>query len=133
MTVELMHTTRLYPGAPYAYAATTPVTSLVFTAGACPLDHQGRVVAPGDILAQTRQALANLCVCLEECSTGFRDVVKTTVYVASSKRDDLVLAWNEVARAFGAHDAPSTLIGVAVLGYADQLVEIEAIAAVSAC
>ena len=32
------------------------------------------------------------------------------------------------APAFGEHDAPSTLLGVAVLGYPDQLVEIEAVA-----
>ena len=32
--------------------------------------------------------------------------------------------------AFAAHDVPSTLLGVTVLGYDDQLVEIEAVAAV---
>lgn len=35
-----------------------------------------------------------------------------------------------VAEAFGNHDVPSTLMGVTVLGYPDQLVEIEAVAAV---
>lgn len=30
---------------------------------------------------------------------------------------------------FGEHDVPSTLMGVSVLGYPDQLVEIEAVAA----
>lgn len=39
--------------------------------------------------------------------------------------------WNVVHDAFGDHDVPSTLLGVAVLGYEDQLVEIEAIAAIS--
>jgi len=34
--------------------------------------------------------------------------------------------------AFGDHDAPSTLLGVAALGYADQLVEVEAVAYVGA-
>jgi enamine deaminase RidA (YjgF/YER057c/UK114 family) len=58
-------------------------------------------------------------------------VLKTTVYVASSQRDDLLLAWNVVAEAFGDHDAPSTLLGVAVLGYEGQLVEIEAVAFVA--
>jgi enamine deaminase RidA (YjgF/YER057c/UK114 family) len=38
------------------------------------------------------------------------------------------VAWNEVADCFGDYDPPSTLLGVAVLGYPDQLVEIEAIA-----
>jgi enamine deaminase RidA (YjgF/YER057c/UK114 family) len=55
-------------------------------------------------------------------------VLKTTVYVASSDRRDLVTAWDEVARFFAGHDVPSTLLGVAVLGYPGQLVEIEVIA-----
>ena len=39
-------------------------------------------------------------------------------------------AWEVVREAFGEHDAPSTLLGVTVLGYDDQLVKIEAVAAV---
>jgi enamine deaminase RidA (YjgF/YER057c/UK114 family) len=118
----------MFSGVPYAYAATAPGTGLIFTAGACPLDDQGRVVAPGDIAAQMRQALANLRIALEECGAGLHDVLKTTVYVSSGNREDLVVAWNEVAAGFGDHDPPSTLLGVTVLGYPDQLVEIEAVA-----
>jgi hypothetical protein len=36
---------------------------------------------------------------------------------------------SEVAAAFGDHDMPSTLLGVTVLGYSGQFVEIEAMAA----
>jgi enamine deaminase RidA (YjgF/YER057c/UK114 family) len=86
------------------------------------------VVAPGDIAAQMRQAVGNLRIALDECGAGLHDVLKTTVYVASNKQEDLVAAWNEVAAGFGEHDPPSTLVGVTVLGYPDQLVEIEAIA-----
>jgi hypothetical protein len=43
---------------------------------------------------------------------------------------DLVAAWTVVREAFGTHDVPSSLMGVTALGYADQLVEIEAVAAV---
>jgi enamine deaminase RidA (YjgF/YER057c/UK114 family) len=132
MPANLVRSSRLYPSAPYAYAAVAPGTGLVFTAGACPLDAQGVVVARGDIAAQMRQALANLEVALGEAGATLRDVLKTTVYVASDRREDLVTAWNEVAEAFGEHDAPSTLLGVAVLGYAYQLVEIEAVAFVPA-
>ena len=57
-----------------------------------------------------------------------RDVAKSTVYVASADREDLVAVWRVVREAFGDHDAPSTLLGVAALGYEGQLVEIEAIA-----
>ena len=50
--------------------------------------------------------------------------------VASSDQADLVAAWEVVRDAFGDHDVPSTLIGVAALGYDHQLVEVEATAAV---
>lgn len=50
--------------------------------------------------------------------------------VASSQQADLVTAWGVVRDAFGDHDVPSTLLGVTLLGYDDQLVEIEAVAAV---
>ena len=55
------------------------------------------------------------------------DIVKTTIYVVSSAREDLVAVW-EVAKATLGR-VPSTLLGVWVLGYPDQLVEIEAVAA----
>jgi enamine deaminase RidA (YjgF/YER057c/UK114 family) len=85
-------------------------------------------VAPGDVAAQMRQVLRNLAVALQESGAAIGDVAKTTVYVASSDRSDLVSAWDEVAAFFGRHHAPSTLLGVTVLGYPGQLVEIEAIA-----
>jgi enamine deaminase RidA (YjgF/YER057c/UK114 family) len=128
MPAHLVRTDKLFTGVPYAYAATAGAELLVFTAGACPLDEDGRVVTPGDVAGQMRRALANLAVALAECGAALTDVVKTTVYVASSDRADLVVAWGEVAGAFGDHDAPSTLLGVTVLGYPDQLVEIEAVA-----
>ncbi len=131
MPAELVRSTRLFPGAPYAYAATAPGTGLIFTAGACPLDDHGQVVPLGDVAGQMRQALGNLRVALAECGATLPDVLKTTVYVASSRREDLLAAWNEAAAAFGDHDAPSTLLGVAVLGYQGQLVEIEATAFVA--
>lgn len=128
MTVELVRCTRLFSGVPYAYAAIASQMGLIVTAGACPLDDQGRVVAPGDIAAQTRQAFDNLRITLEDCGAGLRDVFKTTIFVSSSSQDDLSVAWNEVVGGFGGHDPPGTLLGVAALGYPDQLVEIEAIA-----
>ena len=57
-------------------------------------------------------------------------MISTRVLVASTDRADLAAAWAVVREAFGEHDVPSTLLGVTVLGYEDQLVEIEAIAAV---
>ncbi len=67
---------------------------------------------------------------LAESGASLSDVISTRVLVASSEQADLVAAWEVVRDAFGDHDPPSTLMGVTVLGYDDQLVEIEAVAAV---
>jgi enamine deaminase RidA (YjgF/YER057c/UK114 family) len=127
--IELIRAPQLTDRAPYAYAAVAcDVRRLVFTAGACPLDEQGETVAVGDVAGQAEQVMTNLRIALAAAGADLTDVVKTTVYVASHNRDDLVTAWEVVGRHFGAHDVPSTLLGVAVLGYRDQLVEVQAVA-----
>ena len=129
--MKLVRSDELTDSAPYAYAAvSSPGARLVFTAGACPLDVDGETVAPGDIARQAEQVMQNLRTALQAAGADLDDVLKTTVYVASGKREDLVTAWDVVKRHFGDHDAPSTLLGVSVLGYPDQLVEVEAVAAV---
>ena len=128
MTVKLVRSESLYKRVPYAYASVAPRGSLVFTAGACPLNENGEVVGVGDFGAQASLAVANLGVALAEAGATLADVLKTTVFVASTERADLDAAWDVIEAAFGEHDAPSTLVGVTVLGYPDQLVEIEAVA-----
>lgn len=128
MPVELIRAPALSDEVPYAYAAVVGPSSLVFTAGACPLDDDGAVVAPGDVATQARRVMDNLATALAASGCTLADVAKSTVYVASADRDDLVAAWHVVAAAFGDHDAPSTLLGVAMLGYPEQLVEVEAVA-----
>jgi enamine deaminase RidA (YjgF/YER057c/UK114 family) len=129
--VELIRSPKLTARAPYAYAAAVDgACRLIFTAGACPLDAAGATVGVGDVTRQAEQVMANLATALEAAGAGLADVVKTTVYVASHQREDLLAAWNVISVAFGDHDVPSTLLGVAVLGYPDQLVEVEALAAV---
>ena len=121
----------LFPGAPYHYAAIAEAGRMVFAAGACPIDEDG-VVVPGGIQAQAQKAVANLFVALDAAGVAKDDVLKTTVYVASSNQAELVQAWEVIAAAFAPARPPSTLLGVAVLGYTDQLVEIEAVAVAQA-
>ena len=118
-------------GAEYAYAATAPAGSrLIFLAGACPLNGDGTTAAPGDYAGQAAKAFENLRTALADAGACVEDVLSTRVLVASSRREDLVATWQVVRDSFGTHDVPSTLMGVTVLGYKDQLVEIEAVAAV---
>ena len=128
MTPQLIRSARLFKGLPYAHAARDSDMGLIASAGACPIDDQGRVIPSRDIAAQTRKALDNLLIALEDAGAAISDVLKTTIFVSTSSRKDLAAAWNEVATRFGSEGPPSTLVGVTVLGYPDQLVEIEAIA-----
>ncbi|WP_136042157.1 MULTISPECIES: RidA family protein [unclassified Microbacterium] len=129
--VQMIRSTTL-ADAPYAYAATAPVGArLIFLAGACPLNDDGTTAAPGDYAAQAARCIETLKSALDVAGATLTDVISTRVLVASSAQADLVTAWDVIHAAFGAHDVPSTLLGVTVLGYDDQLVEIEAIAAVA--
>ncbi|AZS46849.1 MULTISPECIES: RidA family protein [Microbacterium] len=129
--VQLIRATSL-ADTPYAYAATAPAGSrLIFLAGACPLNDDGTTAAPGDYAAQAARCVETLQAALDVAGATLTDVISTRVLVASSAQADLVTAWDVVHAAFGAHDVPSTLLGVTVLGYDHQLVEIEAIAAVT--
>jgi enamine deaminase RidA (YjgF/YER057c/UK114 family) len=105
--------------------------SIVFTAGACPLDESGGVIGPGDHVAQAEAALENLKAALKRYGAGTEHLVRTTIYVTGD-RADLVRVWDVIAAGLHPHRPPSTLLGVSALGYSGQLVEIDAIAALPA-
>jgi enamine deaminase RidA (YjgF/YER057c/UK114 family) len=129
--VRLIRSSTLSDVAEYAYAATAPKEArYIFLAGACPLDDDGTTAAVGDYAGQAAACIDTLTRALADAGAGLTDVISTRVLVASSNQADLVAAWDVVRDAFGDHDVPSTLMGVTVLGYDHQLVEIEAVAAV---
>jgi enamine deaminase RidA (YjgF/YER057c/UK114 family) len=129
--VTLIRSATLSGVAEYAYAATAPGEArLIFIAGACPLNEDGSTAAVGDYAGQAAKSFANMRTALADAGASVEDVIRTRVLVASSRREDLVTSWEVVRDSFGPHDVPSTLLGVTVLGYQDQLVEIEAVAAV---
>jgi enamine deaminase RidA (YjgF/YER057c/UK114 family) len=116
--------------AEYADASIVSADSeVLFLAGACPLDEQGVVVAPGDVAAQTRKALENMDTVLARCQVTLQDVAFVRVLVATDQPGSLGVAWTAVREHFGSHEVPATLQGVSVLGYPNQLVEIEPVAA----
>jgi enamine deaminase RidA (YjgF/YER057c/UK114 family) len=118
------------PQVDYAYASHIPAgMDLLFLAGACPLTKEGEVPESSDIEFQANLCVENLKEALKECNASLDDVVYTRVLVATHNQSDLVTAWEAIRKEFGDHDVPSTLSGVTVLGYRNQLVELEAVAA----
>ena len=109
----------------YSHVAIARGSTLVFTAGAVPLDAAGELVGPDDPVAQTSQVIANLLAALAAAGADPDDVVKTTVFLA-----DLAdfKAMNEVyASHFTAPFPARSTVQVAALP-AGARVEIEALA-----
>jgi len=119
----------LFAGAPYEYGAMVDGGSVLFTAGACPIDESGVVVGPGDFERQADVAVSNLLATLNAAGAGPEHLVRTTVYV-DGQQSELVAVWDIVAARLAPHRPPSTLLGIGCLGYPEQLVEIEAIAVI---
>jgi len=83
----------------------------------------------GDFVGQAVTCVANMKTALGAAGAGIADVIFVRVLVASAVRSDLGVVWEVVHDAFGRHDVPGTLMGVTVLGWEDQLVEVEVVAA----
>lgn len=125
--IERVELPELGPTPGYSYAVIAQGVRTVYTAGAVPLDANGRLVGEGDLAAQADKTAGNLLVALEAAGAGVDDIVKTTVFVVASERAMLGRAWN-CLEGSGLTRPPSTLLGVTFLGYEGQLIEVDAIA-----
>jgi enamine deaminase RidA (YjgF/YER057c/UK114 family) len=98
-----------------------------YLAGQCPLDRNGSLVGPGSVELQVDQVVVNALAALAAVHAQPRHVVRSVIYVRSEDRDVLGLAWRRLtASALGpAFTSASTLLGVAQLGFAGQLVEVD--------
>lgn len=103
---------------------------LLFLAGQTAQDAEGRIVAPGDLVGQFRQALANVAAVIEAQGGALRDLVKVTFYVLD-KRDYRAKgkAIGQVYREMlGGHYPATTLVEVKGLWDDEALIEIDGMA-----
>jgi enamine deaminase RidA (YjgF/YER057c/UK114 family) len=122
MNPETLHET---PG--YHHITVVETGRTAYLAGQCPLDPSGTLVGTGSIEAQVDQIVANALVALAAVNAGPQHVVRSVIYVRSDDREDLSAAWSRLtASALGpAFTSASTLLGVAQLGFPDQLAEVD--------
>lgn len=104
-----------------------PGSRLVLIGGQNSVDEHGELV-PGDLGAQTTQALHNLGLCLDAAGAGIDDLIKVTIYMAGDL--DIMpgfAAWQKFA---GQPTNPPivTVLKVLALGRPGVLVEIEGMA-----
>ena len=70
------------PAAIGPYSQAVRAGDLVFTSGQIGLDPATGELVKGGVESETRQVLDNLTAVLEAAGTGWRDVVRTTIYLA---------------------------------------------------
>jgi len=110
------------------YSRAVRVGNVIEVSGTAPADVQGRVLAPGDVYGQAREALRIIGEALGEAGASFEDVVRTRILLADASQ------WEAAGRAHGEVFADirpaNTTIGVRGFVDPEILVEIEATAIV---
>ncbi|KYF75461.1 hypothetical protein BE11_26240 [Sorangium cellulosum] len=131
MRVGKMNPSGVHETPGYHHVTIVEAGRLAFLAGQCPLDLGGNLVGAGDHLAQADQVAANALTVLAAVGAQPADVVRSVIYVVSDDHQVLGAVWRRLNdSALGAaFSSASTLLGVASLGFAGQLVELDLTAA----
>ncbi|HXJ84343.1 MAG TPA: RidA family protein [Candidatus Methylomirabilis sp.] len=115
----------------YSHGMVAPGGEIVVVAGQVGMDAAGRLVGPSDVVAQTKQAYANIEAVLQAAGASMQDVVRfQTFLVYRSDIDGFMQARREVFLDYfpdGVYP-PNTILVVSHLVKPDLLVEIEAMA-----
>lgn len=118
----------LAPAKGFSHA--TVAGDTVWLGGQIGSDASGRVVEPGDVVAQFARAIRNVSIALRAAGCTPSDTVKLTYYVTDLTRykEKLSAIGSAYREVFGHHYPATTLIQVSSLFNADALVEIDAVA-----
>jgi enamine deaminase RidA (YjgF/YER057c/UK114 family) len=130
MSKTLVSPKTLPPPSGYTPGVLTSGGRLLFLAGQSGMDASGAIAAPGDMVAQFSQALANLQAVVVEAGGQMTDIVKLTFFVTdkATYRAQLEPIGAAYRAVFGRYYPAITLVEVRSL-YDDQaLIEIEGIA-----
>jgi len=129
---EIVNPPDMAPPVGFAYAVKCRGT-LLFLGGATGQNRSGKIRAPGDLVAQFDDSLANICHVVRSAGGRPEDVVKLTYFVKD--RDDYVTKRKPLGdvyrKHFGKHYPAQSLFGVTSLWEEDALIEIEAIACIN--
>ena len=118
----------LGPATGFSHA--TVAGGTVWLGGQIGSDGTGKVVEPGDIVAQFSRAIRNVAIALRAAGSTPADTVKLTYYVTDLKvyKENLRAIGSAYREVFGRHYPATTLVEVQSLFDPDALVEIEAVA-----
>lgn len=100
--------------------------SLIFLSGQLSRDSEGKLVGPGDMAEQTRQAIRNMDTVLKEAGATLENIVSIVVYTTDIRQfKEIVAARMEF---FKTNLPTSTIVEVAHLADPGLLIEFQATA-----
>ena len=130
LTREIIQPAGLARSSGYSYGVVTDGGRLLHLAGQTGMDATGRIVHPGDIVAQFGLALENLKLVVVAAGGGMSAIVKLTIFVTDkvAYRDNLERVGVRYRSVMGNHYPAMTLVEVKSLFDDAALVEIEGVA-----
>ncbi len=115
----------------FSHAVISRGGTTIHCSGQVAWDKNHALVGPGDLAAQTVQALANLKAVLHAAGAGPAHVVRLRTYIVDHTPDKLGVIGPAMAAFYGdTLPAANTVVGVAALALPDFLIEIEATAVI---
>lgn len=112
----------------FGYAQAVRSGSLLHIAGVLAVDDAFATIGAGDMAAQIRAVYATLRQVLAQFGAGFGEVVKETIFVTDM--DAFLAANGERVSVYAGLDLPAvTAVEVRRLAFPDNMIEVEAIAA----
>jgi enamine deaminase RidA (YjgF/YER057c/UK114 family) len=130
MDKEMINPPSLAAPRGFTHGILTTGGRLLFLAGQDASDAEGRIVAPGDLLAQFEQVLRNLVAVVEAAGGTATDIVKLTIFVKSRDeyRAQLKALGHIHRRYLGAYYPAMALFEVSGFFQEEALIEIEGMA-----
>lgn len=127
--VELFNPPELGPPIGFSHAAAAG--GIVVLGGQVGCDASGRIIAPGDLVAQFAVAIRNVAIALRAAGSAPERAIKLTYFVtdAGAYRANLKPIGAAYREVFGRHFPTSSLFEVRGLFDPDAMIEIECIAA----
>lgn len=116
----------------YSNGIATEGGRLVFLAGQTGMNASSAIANPGDLVAQFKQALANLKIVVEEAGGTMTDIVKLTIFVTDrvAYRANLKPIGEVYRSFFGRYYPAMTLVEVKSLFDDQAMIEVEGIAVI---
>ncbi len=105
-----------------SYSRAVRVGDHVYVSGSTAMK-DGRVIGPGDVVAQTHQTIATISAALQEAGATLSDVVRYRIYLTNIAGSDEVIPI--LGEYFGDICPAGTLVAVSALIAPELMIEIE--------